>query len=740
MVIGILSLLLVMGVSFLLLMRLQEKEAANFLFSVKAKNTAKSGIEEAIIRLKADKNGYDAQTETWHSDFAGDEVDLDGDGVPDSKWINILKKGKLVGRYSVLVKDEEGKLNINEAGNLSKGFYTKEQGTNEGWKPNEIKLTALPGIDKELSRAIVEHKYGKDKKPGKKGFDDNKNNGQLSKDGIDNDGDWVPDNEQRLKGRHNGRPNPGERDCDEDDEGEDEPDEFCFLSPLGDDQPFITIEDLKGIKGIGEKKFKSLKNIITTYSYDKNINSEAELRMNINTESIERIKSALRKGGITDSDICNQIAVNIIDYRDRDDFPTSYFDPVTQKNYYGIEETPYINEVEASPVIQPPPSKIPNALFMLDGGEYIELFNPYPFDIPIGGWTITASSASNSFWASFLKLSFFPVTIPPETVIPANGYYTIGDILAIVIILQEVPFFPFIIPLPIPWPIKPTPDGCDLYLPLSIPDFGADLRLMDSLFHTIEISNYGQDFSTPLSKEKNDPRARSWSLGLNTPGKQNSIFSTSLLFGKEINLVNWPSSFEVKNYPFATVGELGDVHKGQQWETINFWRGEDIAIADQFTTAEAVGEPIRGKININTAPKEVLTGLPGISEELAEKIISARPFKTIGEILGEYSGEEENPKKALNKAMIAPGKDFRDNDNDGFVDEDDEKEEVFRKISNLITVRSNLFSIISFAQFIRDKNGNGKVEDEEILAEKKIRVIYDRGSSPRKVRFYKEGE
>ncbi|PIW32183.1 MAG: hypothetical protein COW28_06480, partial [bacterium (Candidatus Ratteibacteria) CG15_BIG_FIL_POST_REV_8_21_14_020_41_12] len=101
----------------------------------------------------------------------------------------------------------------------------------------------------------------------------------------------------------------------------------------GDDQPFITIEDLKGIKGIGEKKFKSLKNIITAYSYDKNINSEAELRMNINIESIERIKDALRKGGITDSDICNQIAVNIIDYRDRDDFPTSYFDPVTQKNY-----------------------------------------------------------------------------------------------------------------------------------------------------------------------------------------------------------------------------------------------------------------------------------------------------------------------------------------------------------------------------------------------------------------------
>jgi len=736
MVIGILSLLLVMGVSFLLLMRLQEKEAANFLFSVKAKNTAKSGIEEAIIRLKADKNGYDAQTETWHSDFAGDEVDLDGDGVPDSKWINILKKGKLVGRYSVLVKDEEGKLNINEAGNLSKGFYTKEQGTNEGWKPNEIKLTALPGIDKELSRAIVEHKYGKDKKPGKKGFDDNKNNGQLSKDGIDNDGDWVPDNEQRLKGRHNGRPNPGERDCDEDDEGEDEPDEFCFLSPLGDDQPFITIEDLKGIKGIGEKKFKSLKNIVTAYSYDKNINSEAELRMNINIESIERIKSALRKGGITDPDLYNQIAVNIIDYRDRDDFPTSYFDPDTGKTYYGIEETPYLNEVEASPKpLDIPPGLKEIIIKIFDGGEYIELYNPYPFDISIGGWRITTSSTGTSFiqtFSSFLNMFFIPIVIPEGTVIPANGYYTIGDTMAIALIKAGNRVVPTL------WPIEPTPSGCDQYHPIFLFDLGGNIRLEDSSSHVIEDTYYGPDFWTPISLEKNDPRVKKFYFGLGTPGKPNSVFLPFL--GKELNLLNWPSSFAVKNYPFATVGELGDVHSGEQWKTINFWRGEDTAIADQFTTAEAVKEPIRGKININTASKEVLMGLPGISEELAEKIISARPFQTIGEIFGDYSAEDEDPKKILNKAMIAPGKDFRDNDNDGFVDEDDEKEEVFRKISNLITVRSNLFSIISFAQFIRDKNGNGKVEDEEILAEKKIRVIYDRGSSPRKVRFYKEGE
>jgi hypothetical protein len=70
------------------------------------------------------------------------------------------------------------------------------------------------------------------------------------------------------------------------------------------------------------------------------------------------------------------------------------------------------------------------------------------------------------------------------------------------------------------------------------------------------------------------------------------------------------------------------------------------------------------------------------------------------------------------------------------MDEDDEKEEIFRKISNLITVRSNLFKIISTGQYILDKNNDGKVSEEEIMAEKRLMTIYDRNK--RRVVFYKE--
>jgi hypothetical protein len=51
---------------------------------------------------------------------------------------------------------------------------------------------------------------------------------------------------------------------------------------------------------------------------------------------------------------------------------------------------------------------------------------------------------------------------------------------------------------------------------------------------------------------------------------------------------------------------------------------------------------------------------------------------------------------------------------------------VFSKIINLITTKSNVFKIISIGQKVQDKNNNGKIEENEIIGEKKIVVWYDR--------------
>jgi DNA uptake protein ComE-like DNA-binding protein len=64
--------------------------------------------------------------------------------------------------------------------------------------------------------------------------------------------------------------------------------------------------------------------------------------------------------------------------------------------------------------------------------------------------------------------------------------------------------------------------------------------------------------------------------------------------------------------------------------------GGNWKILDKITVAEPTQLPVRGRININTATKEVLEALPGVDPSLAKAIINygdrKGPFNEIGEI------------------------------------------------------------------------------------------------------------
>jgi len=130
---------------------------------------------------------------------------------------------------------------------------------------------------------------------------------------------------------------------------------------------------------------------------------------------------------------------------------------------------------------------------------------------------------------------------------------------------------------------------------------------------------------------------------------------------------------------------------------------------------------VRGRININTATKKVLEALPGVDSSLAKAIINygdskKGPFNEMGEIL-----------EIL--LMEKLGFNGKDDDEDGYIDEEDETEAIFRSISNLITTRSNCFTIVSQGEVVRS---------EEVVAEKKLKVVVDRGTSPLKIKYYRE--
>ncbi len=112
--------------------------------------------------------------------------------------------------------------------------------------------------------------------------------------------------------------------------------------------------------------------------------------------------------------------------------------------------------------------------------------------------------------------------------------------------------------------------------------------------------------------------------------------------------------------------------------------------------------------------------MPGVDSSLAKAIINygdrKGPLNEIGEML----------EILLLEKLGSNGK---DDDEDGYVDEEDEHEAIFRSLSNLITTRSHCFTIVSQGKVVQSK---------EVAAEKKLKVVVDRGTSPVKIRYYRE--
>jgi len=316
-----------LAVAFLVAARVETLKAYNFKESMKASSIADAGIEHAKALLREDKhmNKYDAYSESWSMAFVGNDLDQDGDGVHEAKWIDLLDTaGMRYGRYAVTVIDEASKLNINVA-----GFHNEDPlKVTEGWSTFEVSLnkgfSALGCTRPQQMRdALIAHRYGGNF-PGVNDVlaDDNNNNVVLSNDGIDNDADG---------------------DVDEPMEGINEPLEFDPVYTLGDDEPYLTPYDARRI-GVVKSEFKKIENYITAYSSDKNINRAGMLRTDLNQTTAIELYNLFQKAGVGNAE---QIAANIIDYRDSDSIQSLI---VSQNGtYYGVEGI-RINELMVKPV------------------------------------------------------------------------------------------------------------------------------------------------------------------------------------------------------------------------------------------------------------------------------------------------------------------------------------------------------------------------------------------------------
>jgi hypothetical protein len=105
---------------------------------------------------------------------------------------------------------------------------------------------------------------------------------------------------------------------------------------------------------------------------------------------------------------------------------------------------------------------------------------------------------------------------------------------------------------------------------------------------------------------------------------------------------------------------------------------------------------IWGRININTAGWQVLMALPGIDKETAQKIIANRPY-----------GNKDGLNRGIGDILLR----------DVLGETEEERIIKFKPISNLITVRSDVYRVVATGQVL---------EDGRVVAEKRIWAVVER--------------
>ena len=792
-VIGILTILSLLTITFATLSRIETRATRNYTDSVKCEMVAKAGLEHAIYELRLDKFGtdtlayndddndnygldenFDSSGTSWPGnsvfpDTGTDDYDNDGNGADDSTWIyfpattsslDIRLPGKLRARYAVLITDDrEARVNINVTGN--KAGSASAHTSNEGWSTFEIDLSniieqAATGKGTTIADTIINTRHGSDNVPGTSTVsEDSRIVPDPLFDGIDNDGDWDPLAIPSHDLNSNGIPDSGETNVDEANEATDEPNEFNSIFPYDDDIPFgilseaeimgtssydSRLEAIFNINSISEIQQDSLNNWLTTYSADTIVcppysldGGTAITMLNINAlisnegayddnedyydsdKKAQMLVEAFTAGGVPDVER-QQMAVNIIDFIDSDDTVTIYNDGTN--DYYGIERTPYINEVEAQV----------DAGTSSGNGKFIELFNPYDTSLSIANWTI-------SFGATTIIID------GPE--IGTQTYYVIADNAQ----AYETDF------------LYESGIAADQY-DVKVNDLatgGEYITLKDQNGITVQYTNCGGT-TEGKSMQLNDPRPTPLTNdkgGIDVdPGNpwRWSDESTITAGNNNINLdpkkgadgwddspLTYWDSFLIANRRFSNKGYLGFIHNGRQWSSFKFdGPNNDVfgyitvtdpsmdgidndgdGKTDSDDTGSQTGDfdgpeyRIPGLINVNTASVEVLASLPdGSGGTLGDTTIATlifngnKPYSSIGDLVVKVTDITDTGATKW------------------------DKEKPLRSISNLITTRSNVFTVYVTAQIMKE-------DLSEKYAEKRILAIVDRSVDPIKIRYFR---
>jgi hypothetical protein len=471
------------------------------------------------------------------------------------------------------------------------------------------------------------------------------------------------------------------------------------------------------------------RHITTIYNMDRIINpSGATLNngkmVNVNQADAAMLYAAIRAGlrepnaAVADA-LAAQLAVNIVDYRDSDTTITSFTN--NGKTYYGFEAQPFISEITFSADPAPVTGYVRFA---------IELYNPFDVDIPLGDFKIELRKDSNEV-AKTISLSPYVIAkrdrfVIQNSALPANligkGKYEPNVVLAEFTTTGSPPSAKHTIS-----------QRYNIYLVRNTPQkFYLDKQItQNSWFSNWDDGPVNRSYrrvDTNWNIIYQDVSSDSNSVG--NLGQANGVTGTR----KNYNLSN-------PNGKFLTIGDIARVltigpridpnsmlgirlasEPNEEQVKIDLFKPKFTNIFQYLTVMDPAehGQPagetrIKGRINVNTAPWFVLSQLPGMPPAVAMAIVANRdtagPFRSIAELMrvpemSVYAGDTTD---LAGFPDVTPS--------EGAVDDFEERDVIFSRISNLATVRSDIFTAYILVRIGTDG------------PQRRVVVIFDRSST-----------
>ncbi len=448
------------------------------------------------------------------------------------------------------------------------------------------------------------------------------------------------------------------------------------------------------------------RHLLTTYNCDRLIDPNGNKMLNINDASAISLYKLFKKY-MQNPREAGQTAVNIIDYRDADsDVNVLVADGNT---YYGFEKPCiYISEI----AYKQERGVVPSAFYK---SYAIELYKPYAGDSN-DKWYIYVEGEPNGIEIKWLDPSKYHV-------IRMNNELSYAITVDPGSSLQNISYVP---------PFFSNSKRISLVRKTKSKSLLVDLKRIPSGF--IPDANNTNNVTKSLERDitKHKCIRRLWQTTLDndnkhTLGKANEFFSTD--------------SNSVQAYPadkfFTSVGEIGMILKKSPYSIfdandttgylLSGLLGESISnikdseakvniadanLAPMFNYLTAVDTlrtnetRVKGRININTAPVSVIAQLPWVSQRVGSSVEDVNLAKAI---VAYRDNKDVNGFKNIGQLMKVPGithyatdttdlEGFPDlttdspTTGDGAKDDYEERDVIFARLSNLATVRSDVFT------------------------------------------------